>query len=235
MVFKICSSCKTNKSTICFNKNKTKTDGFDYYCKDCRKLHRNKMKDHCNAYTRKWKSENKEHVSKYNSEYSSKNRENIRERRRNTPIELKRIWENKQVLRGIRKRYKKENRNKLREYQKNRRKNNIQVRLKDNISSRVRMALKNNFKKGKTLELIGCDISILKDYLESKFLPTMSWENYGKVWQIDHIIPCILFDLTSLEQQKTCFHYSNLQPLFSITTSIDGIKYIGNLNKNKYI
>jgi hypothetical protein len=41
----------------------------------------------------------------------------------------------------------------------------------------------------------------------------MSWDNYGKIWQIDHILPIELFDLTNQEQQKICFNYSNLQPL----------------------
>jgi hypothetical protein len=43
----------------------------------------------------------------------------------------------------------------------------------------------------------------------------MSWDNYGiKGWHIDHIIPCAAFDLTDPEQQKICFHYTNLRPLY---------------------
>lgn len=41
----------------------------------------------------------------------------------------------------------------------------------------------------------------------------MSWDNYGE-WEIDHIIPCDSFDLTKEEEQKRCFHFSNLQPLW---------------------
>jgi hypothetical protein len=41
----------------------------------------------------------------------------------------------------------------------------------------------------------------------------MSWENYGKVWEIDHIMPCAIFDLTKADHQKRCFHFSNTQPL----------------------
>ena len=45
----------------------------------------------------------------------------------------------------------------------------------------------------------------------------MTWKNHGlKGWHIDHIIPCAAFDLTKEEEQKKCFHYSNLQPLWWI-------------------
>jgi hypothetical protein len=44
----------------------------------------------------------------------------------------------------------------------------------------------------------------------------MSWDNYGIAgWHIDHIKPCCTFDLTDLEQQKQCFHYTNLRPLWA--------------------
>ena len=44
----------------------------------------------------------------------------------------------------------------------------------------------------------------------------MSWDNYGTHgWHIDHIRPCASFDLSDEEQQKICFHYTNLQPLWA--------------------
>jgi hypothetical protein len=54
----------------------------------------------------------------------------------------------------------------------------------------------------------------LKNYLEKQFTCGMNWENMGE-WHIDHIIPCSSFDLTNIEQQMKCFHYSNLQPLWA--------------------
>lgn len=65
-----------------------------------------------------------------------------------------------------------------------------------------------------TDELIGCTKEILMHHIESQFKLGMSWENKGQ-WEIDHIRPCASFDLTDPAQQKRCFHYSNLQPLWA--------------------
>lgn len=42
-----------------------------------------------------------------------------------------------------------------------------------------------------------------------------SWADVlaGRI-HIDHIKPCALFDLTDLEEQRKCFHFSNLQLLW---------------------
>ena len=77
-----------------------------------------------------------------------------------------------------------------------------------------------------------------KQHLESQFKPEMNWENHGKIWEIDHIKPCISFDLTNIEQQKQCFHYTNLQPLFKTSELAESFGYIneiGNRNKSKNI
>ena len=42
----------------------------------------------------------------------------------------------------------------------------------------------------------------------------MSWTNYG-AWHVDHIVSCKTFNLTKPEEQKKCFNYTNLQPLWA--------------------
>jgi hypothetical protein len=92
-------------------------------------------------------------------------------------------------------------------------------RILHSLRQRVRDALKakRTRKNNKTLELLGCSKYFLKNFLESKFVEGMNWDNYGNgdgKWVIDHIRPCSSFDLTDMEQQKLCFHYTNLQPLW---------------------
>ena len=63
-------------------------------------------------------------------------------------------------------------------------------------------------------ELLGCSMDFFLKHLESQFKLDMNWDNYGSYWSIDHIRPCASFDLTDLEQQKICFHWSNMRPLW---------------------
>lgn len=68
----------------------------------------------------------------------------------------------------------------------------------------------------KTRELIGCTPTELVAHLEAKFTEGMTWANHGLFgWHIDHIKPCDAFpDLNDPAQQKACFHFLNLQPLW---------------------
>ena len=116
----------------------------------------------------------------------------------------------------------------------------IQYRLRTRLRHRMVTAIKLQYgkKSYKTKELIGCEIGFLLGYLESKFNPGMSWKNWSRSgWHIDHIIPCAAFDLTDPEQQKTCFHYTNLQPLWAYENAAKsdfvGGKRISSLRKVK--
>jgi hypothetical protein len=51
----------------------------------------------------------------------------------------------------------------------------------------------------------------------------MSWSNYG-AWHIDHIKACAKFDLTIDSQQRECFNYTNLQPLWAKENIAKGAK-----------
>ena len=93
-----------------------------------------------------------------------------------------------------------------------------------------------NLKKPKnSIKYLGCAQEEYKTYLESQFLPEMSWENQGKVWEIDHIKPLSSFSLIDQKQIEQAFHYLNTQPLFKTTEialSFGYVDQIGNRNKS---
>jgi hypothetical protein len=95
-------------------------------------------------------------------------------------------------------------------------KTNPNFKIIHNTRVRINKALKLNLKNSSSIDLLGCSIKEYKLYLESQFGIEMTWENYGRYWDIDHIKPCALFDLSDPKQQKECFNYKNTQPLSKI-------------------
>ncbi len=127
--------------------------------------------------------------------------------------------------------WRKENREKIQQtntaYEKNRKLTDEEFKLLKTLRSRLGNALKrqNSNKNNKTIELLGCSVSFLKGYLAGKFKEGMSWDNHGE-WHIDHIKPCASFNLLDDEEQKKCFHYTNLQPLWASENLSKGCKFI---------
>lgn len=108
------------------------------------------------------------------------------------------------------------------ENKKQRFQNDINFRILCNLRTRVWRAMRGIGKKSKkTLDLIGCSVDFLKEHLEGQFKSGMSWENYGK-WEIDHIKPCACFDLSKPGEQRECFNYLNLQPLWEKENILKG-------------
>ena len=165
--------------------------------------------------SKKYRSEHVERCKMYHKKYREENVEKVKTKKRRYE------QENVGRVKIYRKKYRKENseyfKKYYREYEKNKRITNPIYKLVKSLRGRVRMALKyqGTKKSTKTLELLGASKEIVRNHLESLFVGGMTWENHGpKGWHIDHIKPCSSFDLTDLEQQKICFHYTNLQPLW---------------------
>jgi hypothetical protein len=74
------------------------------------------------------------------------------------------------------------------------------------------------------MELIGCTPLNLKNHLQNKFTDKMNYNNYGE-WEVDHIKPISIYDLTNISQLKECFNYKNLQPLNRLENQIKSNKY----------
>jgi hypothetical protein len=93
----------------------------------------------------------------------------------------------------------------------------VGFKIKQNLRSRISQLLRGYNKSNHSLELIGCSVEFLKKHLESQFTEGMNWNNYGiSGWVVDHIQPCASFDLSKPKEQKKCFNYKNLQPLWEI-------------------
>ncbi len=140
---------------------------------------------------------NKERESKNSREWQKKNPDRVRETKyrwiRNNPekaVAFRRAWYKKRYADPF-------------------------YRLERNLRGRLTHTVSSKRKCATTEALLGCSIEDFCIYIESKFEPGMTWENYGSVWQLDHIMPCAIFDFSNPEHQKRCFHFSNIQPLFS--------------------
>ena len=110
---------------------------------------------------------------------------------------------------------------------KERKKTDLNFKFRMVIRSRMSSALKRKSTKKEKgiIEFLGCSIQEARKHLEKQFKNGMTWENHGNNgWHIDHIIPCASFDLTDPEQQKKCFHYTNLQPLWAHENMSKGAK-----------
>src|SRR6266508_55598 len=114
-----------------------------------------------------------------------------------------------------------------REKEKLKRNDGSSFKLKQNLKCLIRNSLRafHHKKQSKTSELLGCSIEHLRVWLTFYFQIGMTWKNYGSAWHIDHIRPCASFDFSDVNQQKECFHYTNLQPLFAVDNIKKGAKY----------
>jgi hypothetical protein len=156
-------------------------------------------------------------VRDYQHDHHEKELERGRKYRKENPEKLHRNRKvNPEKERAVNRAWCKANRDKINAKRK-RQYANPDLKLKALLRVRIAKAVRGTGKAERTSELIGCSIRFLKIYLESKFLPGMTWENYGyRGWHVDHILPCASFDLTDPEQRRTCFNWRNLQPLWGV-------------------
>lgn len=185
-------------------------------CGKCGKIHNEWLKGtQCNKC-----------IQDFKRKYYQENKEKIKQR------VAKNYQENKEEKLAYAKSYRKNNKDKLDKYfndnadriykqraerEKRRRKEDIGYCIQSNLRRRMLRVLKGNWKSDITRELFGCSAEELKQHLEQQFQEGMTWDNYGvKGWHIDHIMPCDSFDFTKEADQRACFHYTNLQPLWAI-------------------
>lgn len=114
-------------------------------------------------------------------------------------------------------RYARNNRDKINARRRERYATDPQYRILACLRARLTTAFRRGraTKRWNTMQLTGCTLEHLIEHLSAKFTEGMTLDNYGE-WEIDHIKPCVSFDLEDAEQVRACFHYTNLQPLWSL-------------------
>lgn len=199
---KACSRCKNIKPTSDFSKKKTTRDGRAPHCKACDETYYQSNRD---KKLKKSKVYYINNTSKAKAAYRAwyvKNREHV--------LEYAKIWREK-------------NQEKLNTYARDRRRSDIDFKIRSNLRTRLSNAIRDGRKSGSAIRDLGCSIAEFKKYIESQFISGMSWDNYGE-WHFDHKIPLSKFDLTNSVQVKKAMHFSNLQPLWAEQNLIKGDK-----------
>jgi len=205
MKTKVCTKCKIEKSVNEFNKDRYKKDELCCSCKACQLRHRKKNRHIWKNYYKKNKHTIIKRVKKwYLKTWKARKQYREKNKKKRLQKQRKHYQENKEQLQEYH-----------RNYMNNRNKTDVRFRLAGNLRHRIYESIKNNYQSFATMMLIGCEIDYLMYHIQKQFKKDMNWDNYGE-WHIDHIKPCASFDLSKPEEQRKCFHYTNLQPLWKL-------------------
>lgn len=85
-----------------------------------------------------------------------------------------------------------------------------------NFACRHNKPRKNSFER-----YFCCEFDALKAHISSLFRDGMTWENHGKIWHLDHIVPLFL-GRGDFELYRRLNHYKNLQPLLIVENLVKG-------------
>jgi hypothetical protein len=198
MTVKICNKCKIEKPLNNFPfKNKEK--GYLMpYCSPCNAERRKNIKKNPDN-----KNISNKHCSKCNIDkltndfYFDKSKDNF-------SSECKLCMSNRQ----------KNNRHKINERRKIY-KSNPEIRIKENLQTRLYSLVKKNQNSNKLSKYLGCSKEFFINWIKSQLYGRMTIDNYGKIWHIDHCKPCKSFDFSKEEQIKECFSWKNMRPLYT--------------------
>lgn len=223
---KLCTKCQTWKDLEAFHTGATCKSGYRSRCKICTSQ---KVNDAYHA--------NPDAKLAYNKGYYKRHRKRIAQREREYRARNQQRYDAYYASSSYKERklrYRTAHRERAnatrRVYARARERADVGFKISNRLRARCTYAIKRALSKkvSPTLEMLGIDMNGLLAHLSSLFSPGMSWENYGHgkgCWHVDHIRPCASFDLTRPEEQRACFHYTNLQPLWSEDNIRKGAKW----------
>ena len=226
---KKCGRCKESKPLAEFNNTKRAKDGKQTQCRVCTKQYYHNNKESIEEKRKQYRQANKEAIAERSKKYYQANKDAAMEygrqyykKNKEYMSEQGKQWyqANKDAVADYNKNYRNKNWDDLlkykNQYKKKRRATDLNYRITDNLRSRLYTALQGNAKAATTEELLGCTFEQAVAHIEVQFTERMSWDKMGvNGIHIDHIRPCASFDLTDPDQQRECFHYTNLQPLWA--------------------
>jgi hypothetical protein len=209
---KICTKCKAEKPIEDFFVDLSHKDGHCSRCKVClTDIHARYRSDHKKTIAvQKAKSyqKNKTAITKNHAKYRKANYKKI-------SIKVAEYFhKHRNKIDAYQLAYRRNNRAQLTRQARIRRHKDPLFRFQHNLRTLIgRSFLVRGFKKNtKTIQILGCTIAEFRKYLESLFLPGMTFENHGK-WHLDHIVP-ISTAKTTEEVIRLC-HHTNFQPLWA--------------------
>jgi hypothetical protein len=223
-----CKACKAEDDKTYREKNKDKLAA-------AHKVSYNSNKEAINKYKKEWYGENKPRILLKRKTNYENNRVEILAagkiwREKNTDkkkeIDKKYAMLHKADKKKYDAEYRQINKKSISEKTKARRdqkikEGDVQFILSRSLRRCLRRAIKGNKKIDSiSVKDFGCSSKEVKEHLESQFYKNnitgeeMSWDNYGKKWQIDHIVPLCVFSLNKIEHFLKACNYTNLQPLW---------------------
>lgn len=88
-------------------------------------------------------------------------------------------------------------------------------RQKHNDKRKWQIALRryilNGYVASQYAMFFGLDVKNLRRWIEMQFTGELSWSNYGKAWQFDHILPVTYFDFSNEDDLKLCWNFTNIR------------------------
>ena len=201
--FKTCTKCHQSKpeTNKYFSLSKKVKCGFRSHCKSCvnaaekqRRLNNlQREKERAAA----WYAANKERRQRKSAEWYAANKDRVAANR------LARIKADPEGMRR-----------KWREQANRRYQTDPNFRVSACVSPAIRKSLRSSKAGRSWQDVVGYSRDDLIEHLKRQFKPGMSLENYGEVWEIDHIRPVASFELSKGEEEiKACWALSNLRPL----------------------
>jgi hypothetical protein len=90
-----------------------------------------------------------------------------------------------------------------------------QFKIQCILRVRQRAAIGGKRKVGSFIRDLGCTVEEVQRYLEThiNWQSDWSWQNWGELWELDHIRAVALYDLEDRDQFLSAAHHTNLQPL----------------------